>query len=209
MEKWIYMLPKRTIHFKDVAPLDRYRILSSLVVPRPIAWISTVSKEGVTNVAPYSFFNVFGSKPPLVIVNQGDRPEGGLKDTPANIEATGEFVINIVHTEIAQAMSDSSAPVPPEHSEIELNALKTNEASTVAAPLIADSQVNLECKLIEFRTYGENRIVVGEVTCIHIQEDMMDFSEYLPKPDYQPIGKLHGAAYTMTDNRFEITRPVA
>lgn len=201
------MRAKTTLHLQEIEPVNRYKLMASLVVPRPIAWISTVSTNGITNLAPFSFFNVFGSKPPLVICQQGDRPEGGPKDTPQNIEQTGEYVVNIVDESLAEAMNQSCAPLPPNESEIDTLGLETTPADLVKVPMLKEAPANLECKLIEIRKYGENRIVVGEVKCLHIRKDLLDTDLMRISPNYQPIGKLHGNFYCRSDHRFEMIRP--
>ena len=198
---------KITFTMRNLEAIDRYKLLASLVIPRPIAWVSTRAKNGATNLAPYSFFNVFGSNPPLVILSQGNRPEGGPKDTPANIIETGEFVINLLQADLAEQMNASAAAFPKTESEIEKLQLETAKAKHVNAPLITGCPTNLECKLIETRQYGSNRIVVGEVLEIHLAANLYNAEKHYISPEYRPIAKLGGNDYCTTEDRFQMLRP--
>ncbi len=200
------MKSKNRINLSQLDISERYKILTQLIVPRPIAWVSTVSEEGVTNLAPFSYFNLFGSKPPLVVVSCGNRPEGGPKDTAANIEATEVFGINMVSEELADLMVESSAPLAPVESEIEKLELATFEVGEKKVPLLDLAQVNMECKLIEIRYYGENRLIVGEVLSLFIDDSLIDGKELTISPEYAPIGRLGGDFYGTTTNRFEKSR---
>lgn len=200
------MKSKNRINLSQLDISERYKILTQLIVPRPIAWVSTVSEEGVTNLAPFSYFNLFGSKPPLVVVSCGNRPEGGPKDTAANIEATEVFGINMVSEELADMMVESSAPLAPAESEIEKLELATFEVGEKKVPLLDLAQVNMECKLIEIRYYGENRLIVGEVLSLFIDDSLIDGKELTISQEYAPIGRLGGDFYGTTTNRFEKSR---
>ncbi|MCG8527127.1 MAG: flavin reductase family protein [Opitutales bacterium] len=222
------MKSKNRINLSQLDISERYKILTQLIVPRPIAWVSTVSEEGVTNLAPFSYFNLFGSKPPLVVVSCGNRPEGGPKDTAANIEATEVFGINMVSEELADVMVKSSAPLAPAESEIEKLGLATFEVGEKKVPMLDSAQVNMECKLIEIRYYGENRLIVGEVLNrmerlpkrimgenrlivgevlnLFIDDSLIDGKELTISPEYAPIGRLGGDFYGTTTNRFEKSR---
>lgn len=200
------MKSKNRINLSQLDISERYKILTQLIVPRPIAWVSTVSEEGVTNLVPFSYFNLFGSKPPLVVVSCGNRPEGGPKDTAANIEATEVFGINMVSEELADLMVESSAPLAPAESEIEKLELATFGVGEKKIPLLDLAQVNMECKLIEIRYYGENRLIVGEVLSLFIDDSLIDGKELTISPKYAPIGRLGGDFYGTTTNRFEKSR---
>ncbi len=201
------MSKKISIPLKPLELKQRYKLLSSLVIPRPIAWISTQAKNGTTNLAPYSFFNVFGSNPPLVIISQGNRLEGDPKDTPANIEETGVFVVNLLDMKLAKVMNISAGAFPKQESEIVKLQLRTEQATQIDVPMIADCPVNLECKLIEIRKYGGNRIVFGEVLEIHLDACIYDADKNYILPDYRPIAKLGGNDYCTTEDRFQMQRP--
>lgn len=202
------MASKISIPLEPLELTQRYKLLTSLVIPRPIAWISTQSKDGVTNLAPFSFFNVFGSNPPLVIICQGNRPgTDDPKDTPTNIIETGTFVINLLGPELAEAMNASAADLPKGESEIETLGLNTSPAKQIQVPMISDCPANLECKLIEIRQYGGNRLVIGEVLEVHLDSSIYDAEHNYILPNYQPIGKLGGNQYSTTATRIEIQRP--
>ena len=147
------------------------RVITGVVVPRPIAFVSTISPEGVLNVAPYSFFNVVSYNPATVIFSSSRHAGDKRKDTLANIENTGEFVVNIVVDDIAEAMNMTAAEYPAEDSEFDIAGLSAAPSDLVKPPRVAESPVNLECKLNQIITLGEggheHGLVIGEVpaTC--------------------------------------------
>ncbi len=122
-----------------------YTILASLVVPRPIALVTTMSPEGHVNAAPFSFFNLMGANPPIVAIAPGDRSDGTPKDTAVNIGLTHEFVVNLVDEAIAEAMNECAAPLPYGASELERACLHTENSSVVKAPRLVEAPVSLEC----------------------------------------------------------------
>ena len=140
-----------------------YAILAGLVTPRPIAWVTTLNEDGTVNAAPFSFFNVFGAEPPLVIFAPGDRDDGSPKDTAKNCRRSGEFVVNLVDESLAQAMNRTSATLPYGVSETDHEALETAASSVVAPPRIAATPAALECKVHSIQQIGENRLVLGIV----------------------------------------------
>lgn len=164
-----------------------YGILSSLVTPRPIALITTVSETGVINAAPFSFFNVFGSQPPMVVVAPGNKQPGIPKDTARNIRRSREFVVHMVDEAIAQQMVGCSAGLMPEESEIDHVGFTTQASSVVSVPRIVEAPVALECREHTTLEIGSNRLIVGTVHRVHVRDGLMD-------PD---TGRLldHGANY--------------
>src|SRR5829696_5675572 len=127
--------------------VDVYQYLVGIVTPRPIAWVTTVSPAGVVNLAPFSFFNAFGSNPPVVVFSPTLRRDGSKKDTLLNVEATGEFVVNAAVAPLAEQVNLSSRELRPDESEVTLTGLTTLPSTKVKPPRLAESPVNLECKV--------------------------------------------------------------
>lgn len=162
-------------YFMDIAlqkqtPEECYQLLASLIVPRPIAWVSTLNFEGKVNLAPYSFFNIMRVRPPIVAFAPGNKKDGSPKDTACHLERTGEFVVNLVSESLADVMAASAKPYPMEISEVEQLGVKTKKSSVIKVPFIESAPVSLECQLIEVRMIGQNRLVIGEIVYAHLQE---------------------------------------
>ena len=128
----------------DLKPRERYKVLTSFVLPRPIAWVTTVGPTGVVNAAPFSFFNVFCEDPPLCMFAANLRPDGRVKDTVINIRRTGEFVVNMTDEALAQAMHESSGDFPPEIGEPDYLDLKLAPSTKIAVPRLADAPFSME-----------------------------------------------------------------
>ena len=186
-----------------------YPILAGLVTPRPIAWVTTLNEDGSVNAAPFSFFNVFGSEPPLVIFAPGDRDDGSPKDTARNCRRTGEFVVNLVDEELAEVMNRTSAAVPYGVSETEREALATAASSSVTPPRIAAAPAALECKVHSIQQIGENRLVLGIVHRVHVREEFIDSETLRIRGDrFHPIGRMAVPNwYCKTSDLFELVRP--
>ncbi len=186
-----------------------YKLLASLVVPRPIALVTTIDREGRVNAAPFSFFNAFGSKPPIVGFAPGDREPGIPKDTARNIRETGQFVVNLVDESIAQAMSDCSAELPHGQSELEHAGLTPVPCHASKAPRIAEAPVSLECREWGTLRIGQNRLVIGIVDHLHAREGVIAPATNRVVPENFPaIGRMHGAdGYCHTRDFFKIDRP--
>ena len=186
-----------------------YPILAGLVTPRPIAWVTTLNEDGSVNAAPFSFFNVFGDDPPLVIFAPGDRPDGTPKDTALNCERTGEFVVNLVNAEMKELMNLTSATHPYGVSETERENLATAASSVVRPPRLAAAPAALECKVHEIQLIGSNRLVLGIVHRVWVQEEFFDAEKLRVRGDrFHPIGRMSVPNwYCMTDVVFEMVRP--
>ena len=186
-----------------------YPILAGLVTPRPIAWVTTLNEDGSINAAPFSFFNLFGAEPPLVIFAPGDRDDGSPKDTARNCERTGEFVINLVDDSLAQAMNQTAATVAYGVSEVDLGGLATAPSSSVAPPRIAAAPAALECRLHEIQRIGRNRLVLGIVQRVQVREEFFDASTLRVRGDrFHPIGRMSVPSwYCRTGELFEMIRP--
>lgn len=199
----------------DFARLDataRYRILTSTVVPRPIAWITTVSAEGVRNAAPFSFFNAMGKDPPLVAVGILD-DAGRIKDTARNILETGEFVVNLVSEAVIEAMNATSAPIAAHLDELALAGLETAASSKVRPERIARSPVALECRLHTPLQFPSGQLVViGEVLSVHVHDGHVVASEppRIETDSLQLVARMAGRdGYLRTRDTFALERPVS
>jgi len=179
-------------------PRDAYGLVISCVVPRPIAWVSTRAADGALNAAPYSFFQALTTRPPLVMISGGHRRDGRRKDTRANIEETGEFVVNVVGEDSAQRMVDCSAAFEPEVSEFDEVGLEPAPSVKVAAPRIAECKVAMECRLdrvIEVG-HGGGAMVLGEIVWFHVADDVLnDDGKTVDPTKLKPVGRLGGKLY--------------
>lgn len=188
-----------------------YQHLIRVIAPRPIAWVSTVSATGVTNLAPFSFFTGVGSRPPSVLFCPANRRDGGPKDTLKNILTTQEFVINVVPYRLAEAMNLSSAELPSEESEFELTGLQVSASVVVKAPGVSSSPIRMECRLLQHLALddgpGGANIVLGEIVHLHLDDNVLDSTGYADPMLLDLIGRLGGAAYCRTTEQFELPRP--
>jgi flavin reductase (DIM6/NTAB) family NADH-FMN oxidoreductase RutF len=184
---------------------DNYKLMTNLVVPRPIAWVSTVSPSGVSNLAPFSFFNAVGSDPPYVVISVGNTGDGAPKDTGRNILTSGEFVINMVSEELFDAMNISAADFPPEMSEFEAAKLASAPSLRVKAPRVADAQVSLECKLFKAEPLGHYTLFIGEVVMFHVADHLVGPRMHIN--NFAPLGRLGSpSVYCRTTDRMDIAR---
>lgn len=185
-----------------------YRLLASVVVPRPIALVTTVGSDGTVNAAPYSFFNLLGSSPPVVALGIGDRGKDTPKDTRANIERTGEFVVNLVGEALAEAMNVCGIDFPTGVSELDAACLSTLPSAQVSCPRLAESDVHLECRLHSVVSIGDNRIVLGEVVGLHVRDELMDKDTLRVRTEaLHLIGRMHGGGwYARTGDLFDLPR---
>ena len=197
-----------TFDFEVIPPGDRYRILASLITPRPIAWVTTQDRNGKVNAAPFSFFNVFGSNPPLVAFAPGNKDRHTPKDTARNIRENREFVIHTVDEALGETMVATSATLPHGESEIDLLGLATLPSQKIAVPRIADAPVALECTEHSIIEIGTNRLIIGIVHFIHVRDGLMDEDGYLQHGKYHPLARMASPDwYSRTEDQFAIPRP--
>lgn len=168
-----------------------------------------MNSEGVVNLAPFSFFNCFGSNPPLVIFAPGNRPDGSPKDTARNLQANQEFVIHTVEEDLVEAMNNSSAALDPEVSEVEKCKLDTLPSVKVAVPRLAQSRVAFECLCHSVQHVGANRFVVGRIVYVHLADGLVNPENLrLEDQSYAPVGRLGSPNwYSHTTDRFTLDRP--
>jgi len=186
-----------------------YALLASLVTPRPIAWVSTLSPDGVVNIAPFSFFNLLGANPPILGFCPGDRADGTPKDTARNIRLTHEFVVNLVDESTAEAMNRTAASLPYGVSELQSAGLTTAPSSTVKPPRIAESPASLECKEWGTLQIGGNRLVIGLIKRVQVHDELVDAQTQRIRTDrLHVIGRMASPHwYCRTQDRFEMIRP--
>jgi len=205
----------RTVNPADQSVLESYKLMTGLIVPRPVALVSTVDRDGVANVAPFSFFSGVGANPPTVLfcpslrAAGSDRPDD-RKDTLRNVEQTGEFVVNIVSNSIADAANTTAAEVGPEVDEFLLAGLTAIPSEVVRAPRVAESPAQLECKLQQIVFAGQGGgagvVVIGEIVRFHFHPDLESNFRIDPEK-LDAIGRMAGNTWVRTRERFELERP--
>lgn len=190
---------------------DVYRLCVTFIVPRPIALVSTVSADGVRNLAPFSFYNMVSAHPPVVMFAPGLRRDGGRKDTLVNVEATGEFVVATVSEAIAEAMNQCSASLPPEGDEFAYSGLTPRPARRVKPALVGESPVNIECRLLDIIRFGDRagagHAVFGEVLALHLDDAILAADGLCDPHRLQAIGRLGRFTYARTTDVFDLPRP--
>ena len=186
-----------------------YAMLASLVTPRPIAWVTSLSADGKLNAAPFSFFNALGSNPPMIGFAPGDRETGEPKDTARNIRQTREFVVNLVDEAVAEAMNKTSATLPYGTNELEHAGLTTVASSVVKPPRIAEAPASLECTEWGTLEIGGNRLVIGLVKRVHVRDELIDpETARIRSERFHVIGRMASPHwYCRTRDRFEMIRP--
>ncbi|MCY1283403.1 Flavin reductase like domain protein [compost metagenome] len=199
------------LDFSQLAPLDAYRWLASTITPRPIAWVSTLSRDGVSNLAPFSFFQIISDNPATLLVNINTRGDGQLKDTLRNVQDTGELVIHLVSFEQAEAMNASAALLPHGESEFEACGIATEPSLRVRPPRVQGAAVAFECKLAEIQPYPRANpnchLVFAEVLLAHIDDAVLTDAGRVDPQRLDLVGRLGGSAYTRTRDTFNMVRP--
>ncbi len=186
----------------------RYKLLCAFVAPRPIALVTTLSTDGVPNAAPFSFFNVFGDEPPVIILGIQNRPDGRPKDTTKNIKDTGEFVVHMVDRPLEQGMVECSVDFSPEVDEIVETGLHLAPSMKVKPGRIIEAPVAMECRLEQTIEYVGRSIIIGRVVHMLVRDDCIDPATlYVNSDAYHPIARLHADNYIVSDSQFEIHKP--
>lgn len=191
------------VHVADLPPGSTYPWLTAIVVPRPIAWVSTVSSEGVVNLAPHSFFTVASAEPPVVSFTSV-----GTKDSLRNVRATGQFVVNFAHRSLAEQVNATSANVPPEVDELAMAGLGARASTLVEVPQVAQSAVAIECLAAGEHTFGRSTVVFGRV--VHLSVDRRFLADD-GLPDVRlldPAARLGRAQWGALGEVFDLPRPV-
>lgn len=193
------------------SPGSMYGLLIQCITPRPIAWISTVSPGGATNLAPFSFYNGVGANPPTLMFSCANRRDGSKKDTLRNVEATREFVVNASSFDQRRAINASSAELEFEVSEIEECGLATLASHVVTAPRIAESRVHFECRLNRIVRIGEGplsaNLVIGNIVMMHVDDALLRPDGSVDPAALDTIGRMGGTGYCRTREMFFLDRP--
>jgi flavin reductase (DIM6/NTAB) family NADH-FMN oxidoreductase RutF len=204
----LVMAPKLSVDPASQPVMAGYKLLVGSIVPRPIGFISTVSREGVTNLAPFSFFNAVCGDPPVICFSVGHRVPA--KDTITNIRANGEFVFNVVNEAIAERMNLCSGDYPAGVSEFGISGLTPEPSEIVRPPCVLESPVNMECKVIQIVDVSKRpsgaTLVIGEVVRFHFDAAIADNFRIDPAK-LRAIGRMGGTEYIYTRDRFEMIRP--
>ncbi len=192
---------------------SRHLLLTALVVPRPIGWISTQDAAGRANLAPYSFFNLVASSPPTLVVSVGRRA-GRPKDTLANVQATGELVVNVVSADLAEAMNASSVESGPEHDEFDFAGLEQAVSTVVRAPRVAAARAHLEARLVDvvpvFDDDGmaHNHVVFARIVHVHVDDALFTPPHRVDVAALAPLARLAGLDYGRLGALFSLARPL-
>lgn len=194
---------------RTAAPDSVYKLLIGCVVPRPIAWVSTVGADGVNNLAPFSFFMGVCQSPPTIAFSSGPR-SGDRKDTVRNAQHTGDFVVNVVDDPLAEQMNLTSGEYPPEVDEFALTGLTAVPGVRVRAPRLAEAPISLECTIAQVIPVGRgpHNLVLGEIVYFHVRDDLYDAQTgRVDMHRLKPVGRLAGHLYTHVHDIFEMKRP--
>lgn len=209
------LAPMLSIDPAEHQPRDIYKLMTGLIVPRPIALVSTVDRQGAANLAPFSFFCGVGSVPPTLLFCPALRAGRATdhtprKDTLRNVEETGEFVVNVVSESIADAANATAADVPPEVDEFQLSGLTAIPSDVVRAPRVAESPAQMECKLLQViytsHKPGGGVIVLGEIVRFHVRAALVDSFRVDPG-GLDAVGRMAGNTWVRTRDRLELARP--
>jgi flavin reductase (DIM6/NTAB) family NADH-FMN oxidoreductase RutF len=201
----------RLVHAAELDRRQSYRLITTLVVPRPIGWLSTRGADGTPNLAPYSYFNAVAGAPMMVAASVGRRRDGAPKDALATIRESGAFCVNIVTERHLEAMVRTAGDYPPHMDEFEIAGLALAEAESVAAPYVADAPAVLECTLVREVTLdpAPNTLVIGEVLAVRLGPELRyDPERFAVDPaSLRPVGRLGEERYTLLGDIHHIPRP--
>jgi flavin reductase (DIM6/NTAB) family NADH-FMN oxidoreductase RutF len=190
---------------------SRYKILGSCVTPRPIAWVTSQSPDGLINAAPYSFFNVLGDEPPTIALGMLQHGDARLKDTARNIHETGEFVVNLVSEGHGEAMNLTCIDAPADVSEVELAGLELTGSTQVAPPRIVTAPASFECRVLHVIETGPNQMaVIAEVVHAHIRDEFIEDAErlYIDTLGMKLLARMHGSGwYSRQTDLIQMARP--
>jgi flavin reductase (DIM6/NTAB) family NADH-FMN oxidoreductase RutF len=188
----------------ELSIAERYKFLTALVIPRPVALVTSRNEQGVHNAAPFSFFNLFSEEPAIVVLGFSSRPDGRKKDTITNIKTSEAFVVNMVDHRVIDAMHICSSDVPSDESEIDYAGVTLVPSRLIDVQRIKEAPVNLECRLFQITNLTERRsLVLGEVLCVHVLDEIIDPATRRVIPEqYSPIARLYGDHYAWLGERY-------
>lgn len=201
-------MPHLSYDLNALSPHDRYKLLISLVIPRPIALVTTLGPTGVVNAAPFSFFNIFSESPPLAVLGLQAKPGGGLKDTSAHIRDQGTFVINLVDEALGQQMNQCAVDFPPDVSEIDVAKLSLLPGEKIKVPRIAEAPAALECRhYTTLEVSATRRLAIGEIVHVHVRDSLWDPDKMrVDMKQYRPLARLYGNFYASLGEPFTHVR---
>ncbi|AJS60547.1 flavin reductase family protein [Paenibacillus sp. IHBB 10380] len=195
----------------DQSERDNYKLLIGSIVPRPIAFVTTLSSTGILNAAPFSYFNIVTADPPMVSISV-NRKMGQSKDTARNAMATGEFVVHISDESFIAQINQTAASLPPDESEVVLAGLTPTKSNKVSVPGIAEANIRMECLLEHVIPLGGTEespatdLLIGRVICFHIAESLYH-NGYIDPEGLKPVSRLAGHSYAKLGEIFTIERP--
>ncbi|RDK03269.1 flavin reductase family protein [Paraburkholderia lacunae] len=193
------------IDFEAITEYQRYKLMASLIVPRPIALVTTLGADGTINAAPFSMFNMLGEEPPIVMISINRVADGTLKDTAVNIVRTGEFVVHLADEAIAEKMHRCGERLPPNVSELAEVGLTPAASTRVAPPRIAEAPVAFECTLWEKLETTSRQIFIGRVLRLHARDELIDTETWRVRlQHYFPVGRFGASDYVTTRDRFTL-----
>ncbi|KLU27084.1 flavin reductase domain-containing protein [Caballeronia mineralivorans PML1(12)] len=193
------------IDFEAITEYQRYKLMASLIVPRPIALVTTLSASGTINAAPFSMFNMLGEEPPIVMISINRLDDGSLKDTAVNIARSREFVVHLSDEAMAEKMHRCGERLPPDISELEKVGLTPVASSRVAPPRIAEAPVAFECTLWETLETTSRQIFIGRVHRLHARDELIDIETWRVRLEhYFPVGRFGASDYVTTRERFTL-----
>lgn len=200
------------IEVANSTPLDVYQALVGIITPRPIAWVTSINKEGQVNLAPFSFFNMFGSNPPVVVFSPTTKRDGTKKDTLRNLMEVPEFVLNGAAAELAEQINLTSKEIPYGESEVELAGLETTPSLKVIPPRLVAAKTHLECKVLQILPIGTGpssaNLVIGEVLHIHIAPELLDSNGKIDPKKNLTTARLGGDWWCNASDLLELKRPI-
>jgi flavin reductase (DIM6/NTAB) family NADH-FMN oxidoreductase RutF len=201
-------MPMSGIPLQDLSPHERYKLLCAVVVPRPIALVTTLDANGAVNAAPFSFFNVFSEDPPLIVLGLQHKADRTPKDTTRNIHRDGEFVVHMVDEALASTMNDCAVDFPAGESEVAATGLATSPSVDVKVPRLTAAPFALECRRTVALSFAPGReLLVGEVLRVHARPGLVDTANmYVDFAAYRPIGRLFGNLYSYQREPFTMVR---
>lgn len=198
------------IDFSALTEYQRYKLMASLIVPRPIALVTTLGETGVVNAAPFSMFNMLGEEPPIVMISVNRLQDGQLKDTAANIQRSREFVVHLCDEDLAEQMHRCGERLPPEVSELAAVGLSTAPSCAIAPPRIAEAPVAFECTLWETLETDSRQIFIGQVRWMHARDELIDTQAWRVRlQHYFPVGRFGASFYVKTRERYALQAQAA
>ncbi|MDR7376312.1 flavin reductase (DIM6/NTAB) family NADH-FMN oxidoreductase RutF [Rhodoferax ferrireducens] len=198
------------IDFATLTEYQRYKMMASLIVPRPIALVTTLGEDGVVNAAPFSMFNMLGEEPPIVMLSINRLKDGHLKHTAANIQRSKEFVVHMCDEDLAEQMHRCGENFPVHVSELDAVGLTTASSSSVAPPRIAEAPVAFECTLWETLETTSRQIFIGQVRWMHARDELIDTENWRVRlQHYQPVGRFGASFYVKTNERYALEAQAA